>query len=128
MFSLSLVALGGAVGAVARVSLSSFLNGRLAGAGGWPWGTFAVNLAGCFLIGLLVGVLAGREGPHDGVRQFLGPGVLGGFTTFSAFSIETVELIERGRAATALAYALGSVAVGVALALLGLLLGRKVAG
>ena len=105
--------LGGALGAGAR-----FLVGRAAL--GWagpdlPWGTLAVNLLGGLLMGLLAGVLA-RHGAGEGWRLFGGVGVLGGFTTFSAFSLDIITMVERGQPALALGYALLSV-IGAVLAL-----------
>ncbi|WP_445193610.1 fluoride efflux transporter CrcB [Sphingomonas sp. Tas61C01] len=121
---LLLVMIGGALGSGAR-----FLTGRamLAWLGpDFPYGTLAVNLAGGLLMGLLVGTLA-RTGASDDWRLFVGVGVLGGFTTFSAFSLDLVTLVESGAAATAIGYALASV-FGAALALFaGLTLARSVA-
>jgi CrcB protein len=99
----ALVMLGGALGAAARYHLAG-LFGR-----GFPWGTLAVNLAGCFLIAIVVARFAEGE-PW---RLFLAVGLLGGFTTFSAFALETVELIDGGRIAAALLYVLASVAGGL---------------
>lgn len=106
MTSLILVMAGGAIGAGAR-----HLVGRAAlslAAPGWPWGTLAVNLIGGFAMGLLVAVLA-RGGGNEGLRLFLGVGILGGFTTFSAFSLEAMTMIERGDWIAAAGYALVSV-------------------
>jgi CrcB protein len=110
-----LVIIGGAVGSAAR-----YLVGRLAL--GWlgpdyPWGTLAVNLLGGFLMGALAGTLA-RAGGNEHTRLLIGVGVLGGFTTFSSFSLETVNMIERGDWGMALTYALVSV-IGSVLALFG---------
>ena len=121
---LFLVMLGGALGAGAR-----FLVGRAAL--GWagpdlPWGTFAVNLLGGFAMGLLAGLLA-RHGAGEGWRLFGGVGVLGGFTTFSAFSLELVTMAERGQLALALGYALVSVLGAVAVLFAGLQLVRVAA-
>jgi len=110
-----LVMLGGAVGAAARYHL-----GGVVGRGSvFPWGTLAVNILGGVLMGLLI-----ARGPGEPARLVLGVGVLGGFTTFSAFSLETVTLIERGAAGPALGYVAASV-IGACLALwAGLSLGR----
>lgn len=119
--SLILVMTGGALGAGAR-----HLVGRatLAAWGpGLPIGTLAVNLLGGLLMGVLVGVLA-RSAGGEAWRLFLGVGVLGGFTTFSAFSLDVVLLIERGAATLALGYALASVVGSVAAVAGGLLLVR----
>ncbi|HWK36454.1 fluoride efflux transporter CrcB [Sphingomonas sp.] len=108
-----LVMIGGAIGAGAR-----HLTGRwtLAAFGpGYPWGTLAVNLIGGMLMGVLAGTLA-RTSAGEPTRLLLGVGVLGGFTTFSAFSLDMVTMIERGDAASAIGYALVSV-VGSVLAL-----------
>lgn len=124
MFNFLLVAAGGALGAGARHLVSGVFLRQFGGA--WPWGTLVINVAGSLLLGLLVGVLAFRGGEGQAqLRLLLGTGVLGGFTTFSAFSLETVELIERGRAGSALIYALGSVALGVAGVFAGLWLARR---
>ncbi|WP_194744816.1 FluC/FEX family fluoride channel [Thermaurantiacus tibetensis] len=116
-----LVGLGGALGACARYGV-----GRLVGAGLWPSATFAVNLAGGLLMGLLAGWLAARGGSEQ-VRLFLGVGLLGGFTTFSAFSLELWLLLEKGEWLVAAGYALASVVLAVAGLGLGLLLMRNLA-
>ena len=114
------VALGGAAGAVARYGLG-VQAGRWLGHD-WPWGTFIANLAGGLLMGLLVGWLGLRGGAdQERLRLLLGVGVLGGFTTFSAFSLDTVLLYERGQIQLALGYALLSVIGAVAALMLGLL-------
>jgi CrcB protein len=116
-----LVGLGGAVGAMARFGF-----GRLLGVGGaWPWATFGVNVIGGLLMGLLVGWLAARGGSEQ-MRLLLGVGVLGGFTTFSAFSLEVMLLIERGQAGLALGYALASAVAAVGALALGLWLTRTI--
>ncbi len=99
------VALGGAIGASARylVNVSTM---RLIGPG-FPWATVAVNVAGSFLMGALVVVLAHKDATR--LAPFLMTGVLGGFTTFSAFSLDTLTLWERGQSGLASAYVLGSV-------------------
>ncbi|HEX8485277.1 fluoride efflux transporter CrcB [Sphingomonas sp.] len=124
MPSLLLVMLGGAVGAGAR-----HLAGRalLAVAGpGFPWGTLGINIAGGLLMGALAGTLA-RGGGNEAWRLLLGVGVLGGFTTFSAFSLDTVTMIERGDLGHALAYVLASVIGSIAALYAGLGLARVAA-
>ena len=107
---LLLVMLGGALGAGARHLVGGAV---LAWRGpGFPLATLGVNVVGGLLMGLLVGVLAragAGEGWGEGWRLFCGVGVLGGFTTFSAFSLDTVLLIERGQLAAALGYVAASV-------------------
>ncbi len=106
MNNLLLVMAGGAVGSGAR-----HLFGRatltLFGPN-YPWGTLGVNLIGGLLMGLLVGMLA-RVGGDENTRLLIGVGILGGFTTFSAFSLDVALMIERGQLATAAVYALASV-------------------
>jgi len=105
-----IVGAGGAVGAMLRhgVGLASL---RLLGPN-FPWGTLIINIAGGLFMGLLVGVLTARGGSEP-LRLLLGVGVLGGFTTFSAFSLDVVTLMERGMAPAAIGYALASVLISV---------------
>ena len=119
-----LVAAGGALGASARHALS-LLALRVMGPG-WPHGTFAANLLGGLLMGLLVGWLAlSADGGRD-ARLFLGTGILGGFTTFSAFALETALMIERKALGAAAAYTLLSVVGAVGALFAGLYLARRV--
>jgi len=118
-----LVAAGGALGAGARYGLSLWF--ARAGLGGWPWATFAANMLGSFLMGLLVGAMLRGHGGEP-LRLLIGVGLLGGFTTFSAFSLETVNLIESGQWEKALGYVVVSVLLGVAALSLGLFIARKV--
>lgn len=121
--NLILVAAGGGAGAVLRYLLSQLLSRPGVG---WPWATFTANLAGGLLMGLLAGWLALRAGAEgERVRLLLGVGVLGGFTTFSAFSLETLMMIERRAWAQAGLYALLSVLLSTAAAFLGLLIMRR---
>lgn len=125
MQSLLLVAAGGAAGSVARylvgvAALRSF--GRA-----WPYGTAIANVLGGLLMGLLVASLALRGGEgQERLRLLLAVGVLGGFTTFSSFSLETALMIERRAFAQAFAYSLGSVVLSVAALFVGMMLARKV--
>ena len=115
-YALPFVALGGALGATLRY-LAILL---------WPapWGVMAVNVAGCFAIGLLaVPLLLSDRGPHP-LAPLLVTGVLGGFTTFSAFSLDALRLIEGGRLGTALIYVGGSVGLSLLACGLGLWIGR----
>tara|TARA_R110002096_G_scaffold428927_1_gene641284 strand:- start:114558 stop:114929 length:372 start_codon:yes stop_codon:yes gene_type:complete len=116
------VAAGGAIGAVAR-----FLVGRgmfhLMGPG-FPWGTLTVNILGSFLIGLMVELFALRYSLSHEWQGFIIIGILGGFTTFSAFSLEVGLMIEKGQISTAALYALGSMFVGVVALFAGLFAGR----
>lgn len=119
-----LVAAGGAAGAVMR-----YLTGmgalRLFGPG-WPWGTLTVNVVGGFAMGLLAAALALRGGDdQDRWRVLLGVGVLGGFTTFSAFSLEVATMIERREWPQAFGYTTLSVVLSVAALFAGLMLARR---
>lgn len=111
---------GGALGAGLRFALSRALP---AAPGGWPTATLIANLVGALVMGLLVAWVE-RSVPNASLRLFLAPGLLGGFTTFSAFSLETVQLMEAGRPALAGAYIVASVVGGLALLALGLVIGR----
>ncbi|MDB5425201.1 MAG: crcB [Phenylobacterium sp.] len=122
--NLLLVGFGGAFGAICRYLLG-VQAGRTLGFG-WPFGTLAANLIGGLLMGLLAGVLAYRGGvDQEKWRLLLGVGVLGGFTTFSAFSLETALMIERRAWGEALGYSLLSVVLSVAALFAGLLLARR---
>ncbi|MBK5946834.1 protein CrcB [Rhodobacter veldkampii DSM 11550] len=117
--NLIFVAAGGALGASLRYVVN-VAAGRVFGAG-FPWGTVIVNVAGSFLMGVLVVVLAHKGGTR--YAPFLMTGVLGGFTTFSAFSLDALTIWERGQTGLAAAYVLGS----VGLSLAGIVAGMAVA-
>jgi CrcB protein len=93
----------------------------------FPFGTILVNVAGSFMMGLLAGLFAYRSGISQNARLFLTTGILGGFTTFSAFSLDTALLIEKHAFALAAGYVAGSVAAGLAALFLGLAVFRGVA-
>ena len=115
MQTLLQVAAGGALGASARFLFGAGVL-RLAGPG-FPWATMIVNILGSFLMGVLVVVLAQKG---NRCAPFLTTGLLGGFTTFSAFSLDAVALAGRGQAGLAAAYVAGSVALSIAALLVGL--------
>lgn len=123
MLQVLLVGLGGAIGAVCRYGIS-VLVGRL-----WftsfPLATLTINIAGSLAMGILVGVLARLLPPHQQeIRLFVAVGVLGGFTTFSSFSLDAVSLIERGEWNQAVLYSVLSVVVSIAALYVGLLITR----
>jgi CrcB protein len=120
--TLTLVALGGALGSVARFLLSSRLQGWVGAA--FPWGTLAVNVVGCLLIGVLSGAADGRGAVSPNARAFLMVGVLGGFTTFSSFGYETLQLTRDGEMGRALVNIAANVVVGLAAAWGGYQAGR----
>ncbi|MBO0125321.1 fluoride efflux transporter CrcB [Agrobacterium sp. OT33] len=123
MLNIALVAAGGAIGSVFRY-LVGVWSVRLAGLN-FPWGTLAVNVAGSFLIGLLVELVARRLNASMEMRLFLVTGVLGGFTTFSSFSLDAVSLFERGALGLSAVYVLASLVVSIAAVFAGLALGRS---
>ncbi|MEO1476181.1 MAG: fluoride efflux transporter CrcB [Pseudomonadota bacterium] len=114
-----LVAAGGAIGASMRhgAGLAAL---RIAPGTAWPVATFSVNLLGSLAMGLLIGWLVHRTSGGQGLRLFFATGVLGGFTTFSAFSMEIAGMIERGDVLKAAAYAVASVILGLGAFLIGL--------
>lgn len=119
MQSFLLVAIGGALGAVARYGVG--LATAALGLAGFPWATLFVNLSG----GLAMGALAGLLGPDgETLRLLLGVGVLGGFTTFSAFSLDTMRLLETGQVTLAFAYVAASVVLSICACWAGLMLTR----
>lgn len=122
MSAFLIVFLGAGIGGALRhgVNLAAL---KLSGAG-FPLGTLGVNIAGSFLMGLIVEWFALRADPGQMWRLFLTTGLLGGFTTFSSFSLDTVLMIERGATTSAGLYALASVIASVAALFLGLLLIR----
>lgn len=113
------VAAGGACGAVLRYCVQAMASGAE-----FPWGTLLVNIAGCLAIGLAIGCFAGAAWFETVGRPLLVAGVLGAFTTFSAFSVDTVLLWEQGRVVSATAYVVSSVAC----CLLAAALGYRAAG
>ena len=124
------VAVGGAFGAALRYQLGRSMTRWLGpdAVTAFPWATLAVNTLGSLLMGFLAGWLAFRGGEGgEQLRLLLGIGLLGGFTTFSAFSLELVMLIQRGQLALAAIYALLSVALGVSGLFAGLVLMRATA-
>jgi fluoride exporter len=118
---LLLVALGGGFGAGLRYLVGEWALLRFGP--GLPFGTWAVNIVGAFLMGLLAAFLARVEG--DELRLLLGVGMLGGFTTFSAFSLEVFAMINRGDIGLAAAYSVSSVAGSVLALMTGVYLGRN---
>jgi CrcB protein len=123
----SLVAIGGGAGALARYQvgrgMTHWLGPQVVST--FPWATLAVNVTGSLAMGLLAGWLArhGGEGAEN-YRLLVGVGLMGGFTTFSAFSLELMLLIERGQPATAFAYGAVSVLAGLSALYIGLIVMR----
>ena len=120
------VAFGGAVGAAGRHLVSGQIM-RWAG-GGFPWGTLTVNVLGSFLLGVLVEYLVLRWSATQEMRGFLVVGLLGGFTTFSAFSLDAVLLLERGSLGPAFAAIAGNVVLSICGLFAGMMLFRQLLG
>lgn len=123
MNSLFPVMIGGAIGAGARHLVGQWVIAR-AGPD-FPWGTLSINIAGSLAMGLLIGWLA-RGDAGETMRLFVGVGILGGFTTFSAFSLDFWVLFERGQTGQAFAYVFASVVGAIIACGLGLLITRQV--
>lgn len=122
MFNLLLVVVGGGIGAGIR-HLTNIGAMRLVGSN-YPWGTMAINILGSFAMGLFIATMARRGGTNE-VRLFVATGILGGFTTFSAFSLDFATLWERGATLPAFGYALASVIGAIIALFLGLWLARS---
>lgn len=123
MINIALVALGGALGSVGRYLVGSIAL-RAMGPG-FPWGTIAVNIVGSLVIGMMAEVIALRYGASMHLRLLVVTGFLGGFTTFSAFSLEVAVMIERGDFFNAGFYAAASFAISMAAVFIGLALARQ---
>jgi fluoride exporter len=116
------VALGGAIGSVARYGLDRLIERRSFSL--FPWSTFTINATGCLLIGVVIAALVDRHHLPAWLRLGVAVGILGGYTTFSTFAQETLDLIEEGRIALASLYAVGSVSLGVVAVFVGMRAGR----
>lgn len=121
-----MIASGGALGAIARYAVSGPILGKLGDR--FPWGILAVNLVGCFFIGLVLYMYLLRGETDERLRLFLVAGFLGSFTTFSTFGFDTFELLRDGHAGLAIANILTNVLLGIALAAAGWQVGRMVLG
>ena len=129
-WALPTIALGGMIGASARFAIAE---AAPTPQGGVPWATLGINVSGSLLIGVLMVFVVERGGAHPLLRPFVGVGILGGFTTFSTYAVETLTLLREGRPTVALAYlvgtavaALAGVAVGVVLTRLALSVRHRV--
>ncbi|HEY8674213.1 MAG TPA: fluoride efflux transporter CrcB [Candidatus Dormibacteraeota bacterium] len=119
------IAVGGALGAVARYAVSTAWPHA---PNGIPWATFAVNVAGCFLIGVLMVLLTEIAGqPHHLIRPFLGVGILGGFTTFSTYTVDVQHLLANGHPQLALLYLFGTLGAALVAVQFGIFAARLLA-
>ena len=116
------VALGGAVGSLARYGLDRLIERRSFAV--FPWSTFTINVTGCLLIGAVIAALVDRHHTPAWLRLGLVMGVLGGYTTFSTFAQETLDLLEEGRLDVASLYAFGSLTAGVLAVFAGMRIGE----
>lgn len=121
---LVLIALGGALGAVCRYLAGNVVSKAVGSA--LPWGTFLINLGGCFAMGLLMTVIVERGLLPAAWRLFLCVGLLGGFTTFSSFGYEALMLLTEGKLLAAMGYGCGSVILGMLAAGIGVLAARAI--
>ena len=124
MKNLLLIFTGGGIGSLFRFGLSRFINKMTVSP--FPYGTFIVNITGCFLIGFIIFYTERYGDKAEQWRFFLATGLCGGFTTFSTFSLENVQLLNDQRILVFLAYTIGSVAIGILATYGGLLLARNV--
>jgi CrcB protein len=118
---LGAIALGGAIGALARYGVGEAMPHR---AGAFPWSTFLINVCGCLLIGVLLVVITEARTVHPLSRPFLGTGVLGGFTTFSTFAVDTERLLG-DHPLTAVAYFFGTVVAALLAVQTGVIVTRR---
>jgi len=116
------IAVAGAFGALARYGLDGWISRRAPTS--FPWGTFAINVTGSFLLGLAFVLTTERFRPDPWLRSAVTIGFLGAYTTFSTFSLETYRLVEDGAYGLALANVVGSVAAGLTAVYAGVVLGR----
>ena len=118
---LILVGLGGGVGSIFRFLISRMVPFTQ---GHFPWSTFIINIAGCLIIGLLIGLLVKHPASAENIRLLLIAGFCGGFTTFSTFSLENVQLYQSGNYLALVLYITLSVVLGFAAVFLGLALSK----
>ncbi|WP_405946103.1 fluoride efflux transporter CrcB [Streptomyces prunicolor] len=119
----AVVALGGAIGAVARYAASLWWPAQ---GGGFPWTTFGINVVGCAVIGVFMVVITDVWAAHRLVRPFFGTGVLGGFTTFSTYAVDIQKLVDGGHPRTALAYLAATLIAALTAVWLGATTARRV--
>jgi CrcB protein len=124
MFVVMGIAVGGAFGALSRYGVDRVIEQRSESA--FPWSTFAINVSGCLLVGFVIAALVDRRAAPEWLRAALVVGFCGGYTTFSTFAQETVDLLESRAAAVALASVAANVVLGVLAVLAGARLGRLV--
>ena len=122
MLDLVVVAIGGAIGSVSRYMIGNFITKNYHGS--FPIGTFAINILGCFLMGIFMSSLIQREVVDTTWRLFLCVGLLGGFTTFSSFGYEAITMLTQGKTMMAGMYAGCSVVAGLFSAITGMMVAK----
>jgi CrcB protein len=122
---LGVICAGGVFGACARHALALAWPHR---PGGFPWATFVTNVSGCLLIGVLLVLISEVWSAHRLLRPFLGVGVLGGYTTFSTYTVDIQRLVAVGAARTALLYLTGTALAALAAVYLGITITRRITG
>ncbi len=120
----AMIAIGGALGAIARYQIATVIQARVGV--GFPWGTFVVNVSGCLVMGLVMTLLTDRLVAHPTWRYLVPIGFLGAYTTFSTFELETFRAMTEGSWTTGLANAAGSVVAGYLALWLGVVLARSI--
>ena len=123
MQSIIIVGIGGAIGSIARYSIDRV---AITYFGSSVAGTFAVNISGSFLLGLLTGMVAAHSNWPVEIRIFIGIGVLGSYTTFSTLSVATIQLVQRGEITNAIINIVASIVVGLAAAIAGIMLSKLI--
>jgi len=119
MKHLVIIAIAGALGAISRYGLVSWVDDK-----NFPWGTMTVNVLGSFLMGLAFVLIVEKGVVPEDIKPFVMTGFLGAFTTFSAFSLDAWQLLDRGEFLTAVAYVTGSVVICIVALFMGVLLAR----
>jgi CrcB protein len=122
---MAVIAVGGALGALARYEIAQWIK---VAPDGFPWATFVTNLSGAFVLGFFVTLVLERVRPMRYLRPFFAVGFLGAYTTFSTLAIETVLLLKDGHVLLGVEYTLASIAAGLVLAYLGIVLARLLPG
>lgn len=121
-YKLLLVGAGGFLGSVMRYVTAQFIDAKINSL--YPFGTFTVNLVGSFILGVVVGWSAARGGDYQNLKLLLITGFCGGFTTFSAFAFENMNLIDQKMTVLSLTYIMGSLVVGVLAVTVGIATGK----
>ncbi|MGD9210139.1 MAG: fluoride efflux transporter CrcB [Desulfobacteraceae bacterium] len=125
MLKVVIIGVGGSIGAILRYLVSGIVQNNVQSAA-FPYGTMAVNLLGCLLIGIGGGLMTSRQLFSPEMRSFFFIGILGSFTTFSTFSLETFNLIKNGQNTTALIYLGGSIIIGLLAVYLGFIISKTI--